>query len=83
MTDRAISDLFKLGALQEADLTKNENNISCDVTVRMDTSVSFVEVYFLLIFVLSFHVLRLTLVYRMKENEELSLKMTLNLLLVN
>jgi POLQ-like helicase len=41
LTDRVIGDLFKLGALQEADLTKAENNRQCDVTVRMETSVSF------------------------------------------
>ncbi|XP_044259159.1 helicase POLQ-like [Tribolium madens] len=40
ITDKAISDLFKLGALQEADLSKKENNLDCDVTVRMETSFS-------------------------------------------
>ncbi|XP_063926128.1 helicase POLQ-like isoform X2 [Zophobas morio] len=38
LTDKVLSDLFKLGALQEADLSKSENHISCDVTVKMDTS---------------------------------------------
>ncbi|XP_008190461.2 helicase POLQ-like isoform X1 [Tribolium castaneum] len=40
LTDKAISDLFKLGALQEADLSKKENTIDCDVTVKMETSFS-------------------------------------------